>query len=128
MAAGAAAAATAQAQPSKKKVAAIVTMYTDDRRLKSHAAVIIGREIAGSALREFMAEMGQRSQVKVATVGKMKTMAQMFAIVLMLYRIPIGEVPVYEIGFVLLVIAAGLTLLSMFVYLRAAWPSMKEDV
>jgi len=49
----------------------------------------------------------------------------MSAIVLMIYRVPIRDVPVYEVGFVLLVIAAGLTLWSMFVYLRAAWPSLK---
>ena len=68
---------------------------------------------------------GHRSRVKVATVGKIKTVAQMSAIVLMIYRIPIAEVPIYEIGFVLLVIAAGLTLWSMFVYMQAAWPSLK---
>ena len=106
---------------------ALVLLVQADPRiwLAITAAVIIGREIAVSALREFMAEMGQRSQVKVATVGKVKTVAQMSAIVLMIYRIPIRDVPVYEIGFVLLVIAAGLTLWSMFVYLRAAWPSLK---
>ena len=47
LAAGAAAAVTAQAQPAKKRVAAIVTMYTDDRRLKSHASVIVGRLLSG---------------------------------------------------------------------------------
>ena len=56
------------------------------------AAIIIGREIAVSALREFMAEIGQRSQVKVAMVGKIKTVAQMSAIVLMVYRVPVGRV------------------------------------
>ena len=110
-------------------VALVMLVQTDPRVwLAITAAIIIGREIAVSALREFVAEMGQRSQVKVATVGKVKTTTQMLAIVLMLYRIPIGEVPIYEIGFVLLVIAAGLTLWSMFVYLRAAWPSLKPGV
>jgi len=106
---------------------ALVLLVQADPRvwLAITAAVIIGREIAVSALREFMAEMGQRSQVKVATVGKIKTVAQMTAIVLMIYRIPIRDVPIYEIGFVLLVVAAGPTLWSMFVYLRAAWPSLK---
>ncbi len=75
-----------------------------------------------------MAEIGQRSQVKVANVGKIKTMTQMVAIVLMLYRLPVAGVPVYEIGFVLLMVAAGLTLWSMFVYLRSAWPSLKPGV
>ncbi len=109
-------------------VALVLLVQADPRAwLAITAAIIIGREIAVSALREFMAEIGQRSQVKVATVGKIKTVAQMIAIVLMLYRIPVGDVPLYEIGYVLLVIAAGLTLWSMFVYLRAAWPSLKPD-
>ena len=107
-------------------VALVLLVQADPRAwLAITAAIIIGREIAVSALREFMAEMGQRSQVKVATVGKIKTVAQMSAIVLMLYRIPVRDVPIYEIGYALLVIAAGLTLWSMFVYMRAAWPSLK---
>jgi CDP-diacylglycerol--glycerol-3-phosphate 3-phosphatidyltransferase len=110
-------------------VTLVLLVQSDPRAwLAITAAIIIGREIAVSALREFMAEMGQRSQVKVATVGKIKTMAQMLAIVLMLYRVPVAGVPVYEIGYVLLVIAAGLTLWSMFVYLQAAWPSLKPGV
>jgi CDP-diacylglycerol--glycerol-3-phosphate 3-phosphatidyltransferase len=110
-------------------VALVLLVQADPRAwLAITAAIIIGREIAVSALREFMAEIGQRSQVKVATVGKIKTVAQMVAIVLMLYRIPVGDVPVYAIGFVLLMVAAGLTLWSMFVYLRAAWPSLKPGV
>jgi CDP-diacylglycerol--glycerol-3-phosphate 3-phosphatidyltransferase/cardiolipin synthase len=92
------------------------------------AAIIIGREIAVSALREFMAELGQRAQVAVATVGKVKTTTQMAAIIMMLYRKPIGDWPTYEAGFVLLIAAAGLTLWSMFVYLRAAWPSLRPGV
>lgn len=110
-------------------VALVLLVQADPRAwLAITAAIIIGREIAVSALREFMAEIGQRSQVRVATVGKVKTIAQMVAIVLMLYRIPIHDVPIYEIGFVLLVIAAGLTLWSMLAYLRAAWPSLKPEV
>jgi CDP-diacylglycerol--glycerol-3-phosphate 3-phosphatidyltransferase len=106
---------------------ALVLLVQADPRawLAITAAIIIGREIAVSALREFMAEMGQRSQVKVATVGKIKTVAQMSAILLMIYRIPIRDVPVYEIGFALLIVAAGLTLWSMAVYMRAAWPSLR---
>ncbi len=110
-------------------VALVLLVQADPRAwLAITAAIIIGREIAVSALREFMAEMGQRSRVKVATVGKVKTVAQMSAIVLMIYRIPIRDVPIYEIGYVLLVIAAGLTLWSMFVYMRAAWPSLKPGM
>ena len=88
------------------------------------ALVIIGREIAVSALREFMAELGQRTAVAVATLGKVKTIAQMAALVLMLYHDRVLAVPVYETGFLLLYFAAFLTLWSMAVYLRAAWPQL----
>ncbi len=110
-------------------VTLVLLVQSDPRSwLAITAAVIIGREIAVSALREFMAEIGQRSQVKVVTVAKIKTTVQMLAIILMLYRVPVGDVPIYEIGYVLLIIAAGLTLWSMFVYMRAAWPSLKPGV
>jgi CDP-diacylglycerol--glycerol-3-phosphate 3-phosphatidyltransferase len=85
-------------------------------------AVIIGREIAISALREWMAELGNRAKVAVSIIGKIKTTAQMIAILLLLFRDPIGKFPTPTIGFVLLIIAAGLTIWSMFIYLRAAWP------
>ena len=91
------------------------------------AVVIIGREIAVSALREFMAEFGQRATVAVATVGKVKTTVQMIAIVLMLYRDDVATMPIYEVGFGLLYVAAVLTLWSMFVYLQAAWPLLRQN-
>ena len=110
-------------------VALVLLVQVDPRAwLAITAAIIIGREIAVSALREFMAEIGQRSQVKVATVGKVKTVTQMVAILLMIYRLPVVGIPIYEIGFALLMVAAGLTLWSMFVYLKAAWPSLKPGV
>jgi CDP-diacylglycerol--glycerol-3-phosphate 3-phosphatidyltransferase len=86
------------------------------------AAVIIGREIVISALREWMAEIGARTKVAVSIVGKIKTTLQMIAILLLLYKIPVGAFPTHMVGVVLLYIAAILTLWSMFVYLRAAWP------
>ena len=86
------------------------------------AAVIIGREIVISALREWMAEIGARTRVAVSIVGKVKTTLQMIAILLLLYKIPVGAFPTHMVGVVLLYIAAILTLWSMFVYLRAAWP------
>src|SRR5690606_29130789 len=92
------------------------------------AAVIIGREIAVSALREWMAEVGQRSKVKVATLGKLKTVVQMVALVMLLYQEDLLGLPVFVIGEWLLAGAALLTLWSGFEYLRAAWPSLKEDV
>jgi CDP-diacylglycerol--glycerol-3-phosphate 3-phosphatidyltransferase len=86
------------------------------------AAVIIGREIVISALREWMAEIGARTKVAVSIVGKVKTALQMIAILLLLYKIPVGLFPTHMVGVILLYIAAILTLWSMIVYLRAAWP------
>jgi CDP-diacylglycerol--glycerol-3-phosphate 3-phosphatidyltransferase len=91
------------------------------------AVVIIGREIAISALREWMAEIGERAQVAVNHIGKIKTTAQMLALFFLLYKSPIGGFPVYETGLVLLYLAAILTLWSMIIYLRAAWPALNGD-
>ena len=88
------------------------------------AAVIIGREITVSALREWMASIGERSNVAVSQTGKIKTTLQMVGIGLMVYQRETFGIDVYDVGFVLLVIAAGMTLWSMCVYLRAAWPAM----
>jgi len=88
------------------------------------AIVIIGREIAISALREWMAEIGERAQVAVSYIGKIKTAGQMLALLLLLYREPIGDFPTFEVGLVLLYIAAGLTLWSMAIYINAAWPAL----
>ena len=101
------------------------------------AAVIVGREIAVSALREWMSELGQRATVKVATIGKIKTIAQMVALSCLLYsinpRAPLQPgtdiwmgVPVFRVGDWLLGAAALLTLWSGFAYLRAAWPALRE--
>ena len=90
------------------------------------AAVIIGREIAVSALREWMAELGARSRVAVSIYGKIKTIAQMIALPLLIYATPLYSIPVYGIGLVLLYVAAGLTLVSMYQYLVSAWPKLKE--
>lgn len=86
------------------------------------AAVVIGREIAISALREWMAEIGERTQVAVSVIGKIKTSAQMVAIGFLIYQEPLGNLPIPEIGLFLLYVAAILTLWSMYLYLRAAWP------
>ena len=89
--------------------------------------VIIGREITISALREWMAELGARSQVAVSEIGKIKTVAQMAAITLLIYTQDFMGLPTYTIGLVLLYIAVLLTLWSMMIYLRDAWPSMHAD-
>ncbi|GJM05437.1 MAG: CDP-diacylglycerol--glycerol-3-phosphate 3-phosphatidyltransferase [marine bacterium B5-7] len=90
------------------------------------AAIIIGREITVSALREWMAEIGARNRVAVSVLGKIKTIAQMVALGFLIFRKPVYGMPVYETGLVLLYIAAILTLASMIQYLLAAWPQLKE--
>ncbi len=86
--------------------------------------IIIGREITISALREWMAVLGRRARVAVSVIGKLKTIAQMMAIPFMIYREPLWGMPVFNIGETLLYLAGGLTLWSMVVYLKAAWPSL----
>ena len=88
------------------------------------AIIIIGREIAISALREWMAKIGAAESVAVSMVGKVKTAAQMLAIPLLLYQVPLLGLPIAAIGYVLIVIAAVLTLWSMVYYLRVAWPEI----
>lgn len=88
------------------------------------AAVIIGREITVSALREWMAELGARGKVAVSSLGKIKTTAQMLALIMLIYQHPIGHIPIYSVGFILLYVAALLTFWSMCRYLWAAWPRL----
>jgi len=90
------------------------------------AIIIVGREIAISALREWMAEIGERAQVAVTYIGKVKTTLQMVAIILLLIDQPVKDIPTHDIGLFALYIAALLTLWSMFVYLKAAWPLFSE--
>ncbi|NBC46568.1 MAG: CDP-diacylglycerol--glycerol-3-phosphate 3-phosphatidyltransferase [Gammaproteobacteria bacterium] len=89
------------------------------------AAVIIGREITVSALREWMAEIGARAKVAVSMTGKVKTALQMVSIVMLILGGPLLGVPIEWLALVLLYIAALLTLWSMILYLRAAWPSLR---
>jgi CDP-diacylglycerol--glycerol-3-phosphate 3-phosphatidyltransferase len=90
------------------------------------AAIIIGREITVSALREWMSQIGARAHVAVSIFGKWKTALQIIGISLMLYREPLLGIPIYKIGVLLLYVAAALTLWSMIGYLRAAWPAMRD--
>ncbi|NNM59846.1 MAG: CDP-diacylglycerol--glycerol-3-phosphate 3-phosphatidyltransferase [Legionellales bacterium] len=87
------------------------------------ATVIVGREIVISALREWMAEIGKRASVAVSMLGKLKTVLQMLAILLLLLGRPTPHAYLPHVGFIgyaLLYIAAIMTLWSMLVYLRAA--------
>lgn len=91
------------------------------------AMIIIGREITISALREWMATIGERANVQVSWSGKIKTTLQMFGIGFMVYQNEFLGFDIYGIGFILLMIAAGMTIWSMVVYLRAAWPFIVVD-
>ncbi|MBA53100.1 MAG: CDP-diacylglycerol--glycerol-3-phosphate 3-phosphatidyltransferase [Pseudomonadales bacterium] len=88
--------------------------------------VIISREITVSALREWMAELGKRASVAVSFVGKVKTTVQMVAITGLLANEPDMEYWVVWLAYLLLYVATGLTLWSMMMYLKAAWPELKE--
>ncbi len=92
------------------------------------AMIIIGREITVSALREWMATIGEQATVKVQFSGKLKTTFQMFGIGFMVWQKPMFGIDIYRVGYYLLIAAAILTIYSMFAYLKAAWPSMKETV
>ncbi len=92
--------------------------------------IIIGREIAVSALREWLAGDGEGGSMAVAMIGKVKTFVQMLAILFLLYwdNIPLGNMgtfPIQVVGHRLIEIAAFLTLLSMAYYLKMAWPKIK---
>jgi CDP-diacylglycerol---glycerol-3-phosphate 3-phosphatidyltransferase len=89
------------------------------------AAIIIGREITVSALREWMAEIGERAYVAVSMFGKLKTTAQIVGISMMLYEHDLFGLPIYSIGAVFLLVAAALTIWSMMNYLRQAWPVIR---
>ncbi len=90
------------------------------------AAVIIGREITISALREWMAEIGEQALVSVSWIGKVKTGFQMTAIGFLLYHENMGWIPIAFIGELLLYLAAALTLWSMWTYLQSAWPAISD--
>ncbi|MCK9539536.1 CDP-diacylglycerol--glycerol-3-phosphate 3-phosphatidyltransferase [Dokdonella sp.] len=91
------------------------------------SAVIVGREISISALREWMAEIGQRATVRVAVIGKVKTAVQMGAIVVLLYQHEVPDLRAYFVGEILLMVAAILTIGSGLQYLWAALPYLREE-
>lgn len=108
-------------------VSLVVLVQADPRVwLALPVMVIIGREIAVSALREWMAEIGARATVAVSMLGKIKTTAQMVSIALLILRDSIFDPWFYDLGVWLLHLAAVLTLWSMALYLRAAWPSLSR--
>jgi CDP-diacylglycerol---glycerol-3-phosphate 3-phosphatidyltransferase len=88
------------------------------------ALVIVCREIVVSALREWMARYSEKRGVAVSFLGKIKTVFQMIAIIVLLASGPDRHALTVILGYILLYAAAGLTLLSMYQYLRLAWPDL----
>lgn len=100
----------------------LVQWHSNNALMVISAIIIISREITISALREWMAEIGKRASVAVSYIGKLKTTMQMTAITVLLVHEPMFDL----LGFPLLIVAAALTIWSMLVYLRAAWPDLME--
>jgi CDP-diacylglycerol--glycerol-3-phosphate 3-phosphatidyltransferase len=109
-------------------VALVLLVEQHDRMLFTLAAcVIVGREIVVSALREWMAELGERTSVAVVFVAKVKTTVQMVAITVLLALDPVSSADwMLGAAYTMLYVAAALTLYSMVVYLRAAWSVILE--
>ena len=107
--------------------AALIVLLSLGRVDEFVALVIIGREITVSALREWMAQIGKSASVAVNSLGKIKTIAQMVAIPMLLFHDRLfGLIDVHAIGTLLIYIAAALTVYSMLVYLRMAWPHLSD--
>ena len=107
--------------------AALIVLLAFGRVDMLVALVIIGREITVSALREWMARVGESGKVKVNWFGKIKAIAQMVSIPMLLYFAPFCASNVYLTGTILIYIAAILTIYSMFVYLKAAAPFFSSE-
>jgi CDP-diacylglycerol--glycerol-3-phosphate 3-phosphatidyltransferase len=100
--------------------AALIVLVDLDRTSPLIALIIIGREITISALREWMAKAGKSASIAVSFVGKLKTAAQMVAIIMLLYFRPLAGIDIPTLGTALLWVAAVLTLVSMLYYLKMA--------
>ncbi len=106
---------------------ALILLVYLDRTHPIYAMIIIGREITISALREWMAQLGKRNNVAVATIGKLKTTAQMLAIFLLLLgNLHYFNINLLFIGNILMLIAVILTIWSMFYYLMAAKKELSQ--
>jgi CDP-diacylglycerol--glycerol-3-phosphate 3-phosphatidyltransferase len=92
------------------------------------ALVIVGREIVVSALREWMAEMGNQATMAVSYVAKVKTVFQMISLIVLLAMEPTLDEPLVVVGYTLLYVAAALTIWSMYLYLRIAWPHLSSGM
>jgi CDP-diacylglycerol--glycerol-3-phosphate 3-phosphatidyltransferase len=106
--------------------AALIVLVELNRVTALIAMVIIGREIAISALREWMAKIGRSKSVAVNVLGKVKTVSQMVAIPMLLYHDAVGRFDPQTVGSLLIWVAAALTLVSMFGYMRRALPALES--
>lgn len=102
----------------------ILTKHPDNNWLLFSSLIIISREIFISSLREWMSSMGKADVVAVSFFGKAKTVAQMFALLFLIYEQDLFGLPTYLFGIGLLVWAAILTIVSMVVYIKSAWPTL----
>jgi CDP-diacylglycerol--glycerol-3-phosphate 3-phosphatidyltransferase/cardiolipin synthase len=102
--------------------AALITLVQLERVDAIIALIIIGREITISALREWMAKIGEAKSIAVSFLGKIKTVSQMVAVPLLLYHDPLGAFDPQQVGTWLIVLAAALTLASMAYYIKVALP------
>lgn len=113
----------------KLLVAACLIVLVHDQRVHGLIAlIIIGREITISALREWMASIGARTAVAVNQLGKWKTAVQMVALPMLLFNGVLLGINTRVVGTWLIYIAAALTVISMVVYLKAAYPTLREHV
>ena len=113
----------------KLLVAACLIVLVHDQRVHGLIAlIIIGREITISALREWMASIGARTAVAVNQLGKWKTAVQMVALPMLLFNGIFLGIDTRLVGTWLIYVAAALTVISMVVYLKAAYPTLREHV
>lgn len=109
-------------------VVVVMLVWKDPRLIIAiPAAIIIGREIFVSGLREWMADLGLRDAVAVDKTGKLKTTAQDIAIILLIFKEDLLGLPIYTIGVAGFWLATALAILSMLNYLKGAWPHMRES-
>jgi len=105
----------------------VLSKHPENNWLLFSALIIISREIFISSLREWMSSMGQSKLVAVSFYGKAKTVAQMFALLFLIYEQDIYDLPTIHFGTGLLVWAAILTLVSMVIYLKSAWATLRTE-
>ena len=102
----------------------IITKHPDNNWLLFSSLIIISREIFISSLREWMSVMGDNNVVAVSFFGKAKTAGQMFALLFLIYEADIFGLPTFLFATGLLVWAAILTIVSMLIYIKSAWPTL----